>query len=190
MPPRSRSKQKSAAQKRKRRDEPESEGENSDTNFSGDDVQALDSDNLDDDDADTAKRGKKAGAKRKKDSSSKKPKKRRKEAASDEEESDLELKEGQEVVGKIVRAPKTGQGGLRTFQRRIQLDLSSLLVPPGQISQNTFDFLNKLKEPECNDREWLVPSRGCRTLPLCSPPISQVQTKRCTCSPYFPHLNP
>jgi len=115
MAPKSRSKQKTAAQKRKRRDEPGSQDEGSDTNFSEDDVQALDSDNLDDDDADTA------GAKRKKRSSAAKPRKRRKERASEGEESDLELKEGQEVVGKIVRAPKTGQGELRTFQHRAQL---------------------------------------------------------------------
>ncbi|KAH9974159.1 hypothetical protein BGW80DRAFT_206040 [Lactifluus volemus] len=36
----------------------------------------------------------------------------------------------------VVQAPKTGR------------------VPPGQISQNTFDFLLQLKSPECNDREW------------------------------------
>jgi hypothetical protein len=30
------------------------------------------------------------------------------------------------------------------------------VVPPGQISQNTFNFLNDLKDPECNDREWWV----------------------------------
>lgn len=30
------------------------------------------------------------------------------------------------------------------------------IVLPGQISKNTFDFLNKLKDPKCNDREWSV----------------------------------
>lgn len=29
-----------------------------------------------------------------------------------------------------------------------------LLVPPGQISNNTFKFLTHLKDPACNDREW------------------------------------
>lgn len=146
MAPKSRSKQKTVAQKRKRRDE------GSDTNVSEDDVQALDSDNLDDDDddADTA------GAKRKKRPSAARPRKRRREAASEEEESDLELKEGQEVVGKIVRAPKTGQGELRTFQHRARPHPFFSLVPPGQISRNTFNFLTQLSEPECNDREWLV----------------------------------
>ncbi|PIL28791.1 hypothetical protein GSI_08835 [Ganoderma sinense ZZ0214-1] len=52
------------------------------------------------------------------------------------EESELELEEGQEIVGVVVQAPKTGR------------------VPPGQISQNTLDFLSELKKPECNDREW------------------------------------
>lgn len=63
------------------------------------------------------------------------PRKRRKSAHSDEEE-DKDLKEGQELVGKVVQAPKTGR------------------VPPGQISQHSFDFLSQLKKPECNDREW------------------------------------
>jgi hypothetical protein len=61
--------------------------------------------------------------------------KRRKAKESDEEE-ELELDDGQEVVGVVVKAPKTGQ------------------VPPGQISKNTLDFLTKLKDPECNDRQW------------------------------------
>ena len=30
-------------------------------------------------------------------------------------------------------------------------------VPPGQISQNTFEFLTRLKDPACNDRQWCVP---------------------------------
>ncbi|KAF9652261.1 hypothetical protein BDM02DRAFT_2901205 [Thelephora ganbajun] len=137
MPPKSKShpKRTATAKRGKRRDEPESEGEGYSTSAAEDDVQALDSDNLDDD-AEMAKQEKKKGVKRKKDPSPIKRRKRRKKAGSEEEESDLELKEGQVVVGKIVRAPKTGQ------------------VPPGQISQNTFDFLNQLKEPECNDREW------------------------------------
>ncbi|TFK21201.1 hypothetical protein FA15DRAFT_672761 [Coprinopsis marcescibilis] len=52
------------------------------------------------------------------------------------------LKDGQEIVGVVVQAPKTGR------------------VPPGQISQNTMDFLNRLKDPACNDREWCVESDG------------------------------
>ena len=106
MPPTSRAKRSSAAQKRKKRDESVSDGGNSSAE---DDVQALDSDNLDGDDADVA-RGKKDGVSRRKKVSPVKPRKRRRNVGSEEEESDLELKEGQEVVGKIVRAPKTGQG--------------------------------------------------------------------------------
>lgn len=49
---------------------------------------------------------------------------------------EVELKDGQQVVGVVVQAPKTG------------------LVPPGQISQNTLDFLGKLSQPECNNRTW------------------------------------
>ncbi|KIK43734.1 hypothetical protein CY34DRAFT_11511 [Suillus luteus UH-Slu-Lm8-n1] len=80
-----------------------------------------------------------------KSSSPSKPKsKRRKRKAKeddvmDEDEddgSDVDLKEGQQVVGRVVQAPKTGW------------------VPPGQVSQNTLDFLAQLKDPACNDREW------------------------------------
>jgi len=48
----------------------------------------------------------------------------------------LELEEGQELVGVVVEPPKTG------------------LVPPGQISKNTFNFLGKLTKLECNNRAW------------------------------------
>lgn len=107
-----------------------------------DDVKSLHSDALDDDsDLETKKRG---GGKRKRVSHGKtprangsSPRKRHKNAASDEDEGGVyELKEGQQVVGKVVQAPKTGR------------------VPPGQISQNTFNFLLQLTKPECNDREW------------------------------------
>ncbi|KAJ3748375.1 hypothetical protein DFH05DRAFT_1472439 [Lentinula detonsa] len=65
------------------------------------------------------------------------PRKRRRKADEDnEEDSNFDLKEGQEIVGEVVQAPKTGR------------------VPPGQISKNTFNFLERLADPECNDREW------------------------------------
>ncbi|KAI0089449.1 hypothetical protein BDY19DRAFT_1047882 [Irpex rosettiformis] len=54
----------------------------------------------------------------------------------DEEYEGPELNDGQEIVGVVVQAPKTG------------------LVPPGQVSKNTLNFLTRLKNPECNDREW------------------------------------
>ncbi|KAG8682497.1 hypothetical protein FRC08_014924 [Ceratobasidium sp. 394] len=44
--------------------------------------------------------------------------------------------DGPVIVGKIVKAPETGR------------------VPPGQISQNTLDFLMNLQDPAKNDREW------------------------------------
>ncbi|KAG2357863.1 hypothetical protein BDR07DRAFT_1463301 [Suillus spraguei] len=69
-----------------------------------------------------------------------KPKRRKHKVKEEDEESvdgsGVDLKEGQQVVGRVVQAPKTGW------------------VPPGQISQNTLDFLAKLKDPTCNDREW------------------------------------
>ena len=49
---------------------------------------------------------------------------------------DFSLHDGQEIVGHVVQAPEEGR------------------VPPGQISQNTLNFLSELKKPECNDREW------------------------------------
>ena len=52
------------------------------------------------------------------------------------QQSEVQLEKGQEFVGVVVEAPKTG------------------LVPPGQISKNTFDFLGKLNKVECNDRAW------------------------------------
>ena len=155
MPPKSRSKRVATT----RRDEPEPEDQGYDTSAADDDVQALHSDNLDDDEAGTTKRKERAGAKRKEVASPMKPKKRRKKARSDGGESDSELKQGQEVVGKIVRAPKTGQGGVPNVPRDTQSQ-HFFSVPPGQISRNTFDFLNQLKEPACNDREWLVPFLG------------------------------
>ncbi|KAF8444536.1 hypothetical protein L210DRAFT_3610911 [Boletus edulis BED1] len=54
--------------------------------------------------------------------------------ANDEHDSDVELKEGQEVVGKVVEAPTTGW------------------APEGQISQRMLDFLMHLQDPACNDR--------------------------------------
>ena len=118
MPSKARSKQAATIQKKRRRVEPESVDEGCDTSAAEDDVRVLDSDNLDDDsDTLTAKRGKKAAPKRKKNASPTKPRKRKKKAASDEE-SDLELKEGQQVVGKVVRAPKSGQGEFQMFHKR------------------------------------------------------------------------
>ncbi|KAJ7481716.1 hypothetical protein FB451DRAFT_1394349 [Mycena latifolia] len=60
--------------------------------------------------------------------------KKKKPVDTDEEEFDLQ--DGQEIVGVVVKAPTTGR------------------VPPGQISQNTLNFLMQLKDPKCNDREW------------------------------------
>lgn len=64
--------------------------------------------------------------------------KKKKQEASDVEFDDVE--EGQEVVGVVVQAPTSGR------------------VPPGQISQNTLNFLKKLQDPKYNDREWYVAS--------------------------------
>ncbi|KAI0752617.1 hypothetical protein C8Q80DRAFT_1147298 [Daedaleopsis nitida] len=129
-----------------------------DADYGASDIDSLHSDALDDESdvlessaersgkkrkrvsaASPKKGGSKAGAKGPGKASKGSPRKKRKPAKdSEEEESDLELQEGQEIVGVVVQAPKTGR------------------VPPGQISKNTLDFLSQLKKPECNDREWFV----------------------------------
>ncbi len=50
------------------------------------------------------------------------PRKRRKSAHSDEdeEEGDKDLKEGQELVGKVIQAPKTGRGTYCLYPRRLR----------------------------------------------------------------------
>ncbi|KAJ3510472.1 hypothetical protein NLJ89_g4655 [Agrocybe chaxingu] len=99
------------------------------------DSDALDEDSDFEDDANGKKRKRKSMAR----SSPKKgrsPKKKRKTEEEDEDDYEDDLPEGTEVVGKVVQAPKTGR------------------VSPGQISQNTLDFLGDLKKPECNDRQW------------------------------------
>jgi hypothetical protein len=138
MSPMARSKRATASQKRAKRGESEPEDEGYETSSADDDIQALDSDNMDDEDkADTAKRGKKEGAKRKKIVGVTKPKKRRKKVKSDEDESDPGLKDGQEVVGKIVRAPKTGQGEVASVPReRINLNNRFLSSPRTNISEH------------------------------------------------------
>ncbi|KAJ6591188.1 hypothetical protein DFH09DRAFT_1244928 [Mycena vulgaris] len=85
-----------------------------------------------DDDADDLKNKKKR--KRGAESGKKLRSPKKKKLVDTDEEFDLQ--EGQEIVGVVIKAPKTG------------------IVPPGQISQNTFNFLTQLKDPKCNDREW------------------------------------
>ncbi|KAJ8701795.1 hypothetical protein PTI98_000548 [Pleurotus ostreatus] len=114
-----------APSKRKREETP---GEVTDDDVAAaDDPEEYDSDALDDDSDDL--RGTKT--KRKKASSS--PRKRRRTKVTSD---DPELAEGQEIIGKVVEAPKTGH------------------VPAGQISGNTLNFLRDLKKPEYNDRQW------------------------------------
>ncbi|KAH9928015.1 uncharacterized protein BXZ73DRAFT_48566 [Epithele typhae] len=114
-------------------------------------AQDLDSDALDEDSEDAApkKRSrkrkrtslkaspKKAGS-RAKSNKEASPRKKRKTEDHSDYESGLDLVEGQEIVGVVVQALKTGR------------------VPPGQVSKNTLDFLAELRKPACNDREWCV----------------------------------
>lgn len=121
----------------------------------------YDSDDLDEDsDGDaTAKKSTTGKGKRKaKASPTKKRSPRKKQKASEDEfdDSDLELKEGQEVVGTVVKAPTTGLGMSLECLFAVTQALRRDIVPPGQISQNTLNFLNYLKDPACNDREWYV----------------------------------
>ena len=81
-----------------------------------DDVKSLHSDALDDDsDLETKKpagKWKRTSLVKRPRAKGSSPRKRRKNAASDEDEEDegYDLKEGQQVVGRVVQAPKTGRG--------------------------------------------------------------------------------
>lgn len=125
-------------------------------------AESMDSDFLDEDDDYQSNRGKKRGstsrkakpppkraktsAKANRQASSAKKKELKKKVGDheyiegyDDEEDDMtdtDLEDGQEIAGRIYPAPKTGQ------------------VPPGQISQNTLNFLKNLQIPERNDRDW------------------------------------
>ncbi|KZT63515.1 hypothetical protein DAEQUDRAFT_815601 [Daedalea quercina L-15889] len=103
-----------------------------------DDEPSLDSDALDEDDDVGAKRkrGRPSVTKKATPKKGSPKKKRKQDEGSEDEDGELDLKDGQEVVGVVVQAPKTGR------------------VPPGQISKNTLNFLSELRKPECNDREW------------------------------------
>lgn len=59
-----------------------------------------------------------------------------------------------QVVGVIVKAPDSGRGTYYSNKENKRTIYYYYIVPPGQISQNTLDFLHKLKDPKCNDREW------------------------------------
>ncbi|KAF9227415.1 hypothetical protein BS17DRAFT_775443 [Gyrodon lividus] len=76
--------------------------------------------------------------KSKRGASNKMPAKKKRKVGEDEDEqgSDLELKDGQMVVGRVVQAPKIGW------------------APNGQISQHILDFLMHMQDPACNDRVW------------------------------------
>ncbi|KAL1757366.1 hypothetical protein FB107DRAFT_209391 [Schizophyllum commune] len=109
-----------------------------------------------------AKKNVKASKKRgqdKKTSSSPRKKSRRAKKESDEEFDDAD--DGQEVIGEIVQAPKTGR------------------VPPGQISKNTLDFLGHMKDPKCNNREWYSTPLPPYPSPLisCPEPVYRVAEK-------------
>lgn len=126
----------------------------------------LDSDALDDVDYDVATRKRKSGGNATKRSTPKKsPRKKRKAMDDDYEDDDLE--EGQEIVGRIVEAPKTGRGArwwCLFCLEFLKFDIC-LPVPPGQISQNTLNFLKKLSNPEYNDRDWYASLAQVRTNP-------------------------
>ncbi|KDR66465.1 hypothetical protein GALMADRAFT_130931, partial [Galerina marginata CBS 339.88] len=126
---------KTSSPRKKRKVEEDSE-EYSETDKKGQSARKVyDSDDLDEDSDDNPKPKRKGRASNGSSPRKAQPVKKKKQEDSDAE-LDLDLEDGQEVVGVVVQAPKTG------------------LVPPGQISQNTIDFLTKLKDPAFNDREW------------------------------------
>ncbi|KAF9462235.1 hypothetical protein BDZ94DRAFT_1298705 [Collybia nuda] len=117
-------------------DESPYEEKGNDEDDEDEDVQEYNSDALDDSDDNTTKKRKRPAPTAKPRSKASPRKRQRKNQEEDDEGEELDLKEGQEIVGVVVQAPKTGR------------------VPPGRISQNTFDFLENLRDPKCNDREW------------------------------------
>lgn len=141
-----------------------SKGASKDTTYKDQsDSESADSDALDDSDAPSDKRPskkRKAPSPRNKQPVRKrqKPSKDDKSAAEeDEDEDDFELQEGQKIIGSVVQAPKTGRGASRSAHyvqtRRIHT-IWCCVVPPGQISRNTLNFLALLAKPENNDRKW------------------------------------
>ena len=123
-------------------------------------AESLHSDALDEDEglstrSKKRKRGEK-GASEKVAGKKSSPRKKRKKAGKGDEESDddVELEDGQEVVGVVVQAPKDGRGSYYLLDSRVCVLTCLSVVPPGQISKNTINFLQQLKKPECNDREW------------------------------------
>ena len=89
-------------------------------------------------------------------STKKSGKKRPREESEEDEDDDDENEDGITIVGRVVQAPKNGQGALPSFHFSFGFvpDDDCELVPPGRISQNTFDFLARLSDPACNDRVW------------------------------------
>jgi hypothetical protein len=129
---------------------------------SDEDVKSLDSDALDDDNDFQAKatspRKRKSATRsspRKRSPAKSSPRKKGKKAKHEPDDSTSE--KDYEVVGKVVEAPKTGKG--TSFPRLFALpavveDRARKIVPAGQISRNTLNFLLELQDPECNDRQW------------------------------------
>ncbi|KAI0061106.1 hypothetical protein BV25DRAFT_1826967 [Artomyces pyxidatus] len=116
------------------------DGEYEDSNDEPDveDEPELDSDALDDDDEIDSPKARKSTKRTRSPKKAASPRKRRKKDDDMDAGDVTDLKEGQQIVGRVVQAPKSGR------------------VPPGRISQNTFNFLTELTKPECNDREWSV----------------------------------
>ncbi|KAJ7507353.1 hypothetical protein B0H11DRAFT_1971354 [Mycena galericulata] len=102
-------------------------------NASDESEHEYESDALDDDSDDELKNKKK---RKRTSETGKKTRSPKKKKVVDTDDEEFDLQDGQEIVGAVVKAPKTG------------------IVPAGQISKNTFDFLTQLKDPKCNDREW------------------------------------
>uniref|UniRef100_D8Q672 Uncharacterized protein n=1 Tax=Schizophyllum commune (strain H4-8 / FGSC 9210) TaxID=578458 RepID=D8Q672_SCHCM len=132
-------KAKAGAKRKSRKEKPDVEDEEEEDIYRKA-VKEYDSDALDDasnvEPEPAPKKRKKTAISQGKTTSSPRKKSRRAKKDSDEEFDDAE--DEQEVIGEIVQAPKTGR------------------VPPGQISQNTLEFLGHMKDPKCNNREWCV----------------------------------
>jgi len=116
----------------------------------------LDSDALDESDDVQPKRKKPKRTVPSPSKSKRTPKRRSKKDSESSEEERPELQDGQEIVGHVVKAPTTGLG-MPFSLTCVSLFILTCLVPAGLISHNTLSFLTKLKDPECNDRQWYEP---------------------------------
>ena len=111
-----------------------------------DDVRSMDSDALDDDETTGNSRKRKRASPAKKVSSKKSS--LRKKGNDEDDEDDFELKEGQEIVGVIVQAPKTGRGTWLRLPDAFSRSLPELWAPFSTCRSNIAEHVRLLDSAE------------------------------------------